>query len=56
MSITRLSLWLAAVVAGLVEQVKRASDRQKQYAGKYGRMVDTMTKEIIGNFREFVKN
>lgn len=47
-SITRLDRWVTTVVPCLVERKKHGGQRQKEYLGMYGRMVNTVTKQLIG--------
>lgn len=56
MSIARLDAWVATVVLCLVEREKRGGQRQKEYADTFGRMLETATKQVIGNIGEFVKH
>lgn len=55
MSIARMDAWVMTVVCCLVEKEDRAGHRQKEYNETYGRIVENMTKQLIGNGRKLVQ-
>lgn len=45
-----------AVVCYLVNTGVRGGNHQEESVDKYGRRVETVTKQLIGNVREFMKH
>lgn len=53
-SISKLNGWVVTMVHCLVEKRKRGGHHQKEHADKYGRMLDTTTKQLVGSLRNFL--
>lgn len=54
-SIDGLASWVATVVSCLLKKKEREGHHQEEYSDTYGRMVETATKEVVRNVREFEK-
>lgn len=53
--IARLAAWAATVIRTLVENADYEGLKQNLYVDTYWRIVQAEAKQIVGNFREFVK-
>lgn len=56
MSIARRDTWMETAVRYLVEMENRARQRRKEYEDRYGRIVDTATRQVVGNIRKLEKH
>lgn len=55
MSIPKIDAWMQTVVRSLVEKGKRREQRWKAFDDLYGRMVETVTRELVRNVGEILK-
>lgn len=55
-SIARLDTWLTTVIRRVVEKGQRGGYYQRWFVNRYGRMVGTMPKELVGDVSGFLKH